>query len=74
MPGAAVAAAASAGTLFVSPAASGSGAESCCPTASYSAAQAAVNAAASGSEVYLCGTTPFVESILIQDKQIGLPR
>ena len=45
-----------------------------CATASFSSVQAAINAVANGGQVYLCGTTPFCESVAIQNKDVTAHR
>jgi len=57
--------AARAATLYVGPASSGIGANTGCTSVGYTSVQAAVNAAAPGDTVYLCGTTPFAEQVII---------
>ena len=59
-------------TLFVSHTAIANGKDRNCATAAYASVQSAIYAAREGSQVYLCGTTPFVESVVIQDKQVDL--
>ncbi len=68
----AVPAAASADTLYVSHTAMPNAKDHSCSTAAFSTVQSAVNAADRHGQVYLCGTTPYLESVVIQDKQIDL--
>ncbi|HJQ73640.1 MAG TPA: hypothetical protein VJ814_02045 [Gaiellaceae bacterium] len=60
------------GTIFVSHAATPSGTNKDCGSASFSSVQAAIDAVKDGGRVYLCGTAPFVESVAIQDKSVKL--
>ena len=41
-------------------------ADNSCTTAAYATVQSAVNAANPGEKVYLCGTAPYLESVLVQ--------
>src|ERR1700676_1110266 len=52
-------------TLYVGAAASGSGG---CVLPAYTSVQSAVDAAASGDTVFLCGTTPFAEQVFVNKK------
>ena len=67
----AVPAAAAADTLYVSHTATANGSDNSCSTAAFSRVQSAVDAANGGDHVYLCGTAPYGESVLVQ-KQIDL--
>src|SRR5579884_3292183 len=49
-------------TLYVGPSA---GANTSCASPGYTSVQAAVNAASAGNTVYLCGTTPYAEQLII---------
>jgi hypothetical protein len=64
----AVPAIASAGTLYVSHSATPTGNDKNCSTAAYSTVQSAVDATKKGGDVYLCGTTPYVEDVVIQQQ------
>jgi hypothetical protein len=68
----AIPAAASADTLYVSHTATPNARDGSCATAAFSTVQSAVNAADGHAQVYLCGATPYLESVAIQDKQIDL--
>jgi hypothetical protein len=68
----AVPAVAAADTLYVSHTAVANGTDRSCATAAFSTVQGAVDAANRGDRVYLCGTTPYLESVVVQDKQLGL--
>lgn len=57
-------------TLYVSPSATGTGADTNCATAKYSTVQSALNAAPSGATVYLCGTVPYAESVVIDNQNV----
>jgi hypothetical protein len=60
-------------SLFVSHTGTAGAADTSCAKAAYSSVQAAVNAAGNGDRVYLCGTTtPFTESVVIQNKGLLL--
>ena len=52
-------------TLYVGAAGSGSGG---CVLPAYTSVQSAVDAAASGDTVFLCGTTPFAEQVFVNKK------
>ena len=58
--------------VFVSDAAMPSAAGKSCATASFGSVQAAIAAVAKGGQVYLCGTSPFVESVAIESKAVTL--
>ena len=58
--------------LYVSHTATPSNSGHSCATAAYTSVQAAVTAAPGGATVYLCGTTPFVGSVVIQTKPLRL--
>jgi hypothetical protein len=58
--------------VYVSHGAVPTGTDTSCATASFSSVQAAIGAVASGGQVYLCGTAPFVESVAIQNKDVRL--
>jgi hypothetical protein len=60
-----------AAALFVSPSASPGAADRGCQSAAYTSVQSAVDAAHAGQLVYLCGSTPYRESVLI-DKSLRL--
>ncbi len=68
----AVPAAAAADTLYVSHTATANSSDRSCSTAAFSTVQGAVDAASRGDHVYLCGTAPYLESVVVQDKQIDL--
>lgn len=68
----AVPAIASADTLYVSHTATPTGKDNNCSTAAYASVQSAVDATKKGGNVYLCGTAPYLESVVIQDKNINL--
>ena len=52
-------------TVYVAQGASPNASDTSCGAASYSSVQAALNAVTPGGTVYLCDTTPFVESVVI---------
>jgi hypothetical protein len=58
--------------VWVSPTASTSAKDKSCATASFTSVQAAIDAVQANGTVYLCGTTPFQESVAIQDKAVTL--
>lgn len=58
--------------VYVSHTATPSGTDKSCATASFSSVQAAIGAVSNGGQVYLCGTSPFAESIAIQNKNVVL--
>jgi len=60
------------GTLYVSHSGIAGASDTNCNTAAYSSVQTAINAATNGSQVYLCGTVPYLESVVIQNKQVNL--
>lgn len=60
-----------AGTLYVSHSALSGASDSSCGTAAYSSVQYAINASTPGATVYLCGTSPFVGSV-VMDKAVTL--
>lgn len=68
----AVPAAASADTLYVSHTATPTAKDNSCSTAAFSTVQSAVDATGGHGQVYLCGTVPYDESVVIQDKQVDL--
>ena len=55
-------------TVFVSHSAVAGASDKSCSSAAYSSVQEAINAAPAGGFVYLCGTTPFSESVAIQSR------
>ncbi|HLH65902.1 MAG TPA: right-handed parallel beta-helix repeat-containing protein [Solirubrobacteraceae bacterium] len=57
--------------LYVSPSATTGAADRSCQSAAYTSVQAAVQAARPGQLVYLCGSVPYRESVLI-DKDLRL--
>jgi len=57
--------------LFVSPSARAGAADDSCQSAAYASVQSAVDAAHAGQLVYLCGSAPYRESVLI-DKSLRL--
>jgi hypothetical protein len=59
-------------TLFVSHSATTGAADASCATASFSSVQDAIDAVPNGGQVYLCGTTPFQESVAIENKNVRL--
>lgn len=63
---------ASAGTLYVNHTATPTATDNNCSTAAFSSVQTAVNAAKSGDQVYLCGTTPYTESVVVYNKNVNL--
>lgn len=66
----AIPAVASAGTLYVSHTGALGNKDMNCATAAHNSVQAAVNDARNGSKVYLCGSSPYVESVTVQDKNV----
>lgn len=58
--------------VFVSHDAVATNSDTSCATASFASVQAAIDAVAGSGQVYLCGTTPFAESVAIRDKSIRL--
>jgi hypothetical protein len=58
--------------LFVSHSGVAGAPDTSCATAAYSSVQAALNAAGNGGDVYLCGTVPFIESVVIQNNGVLL--
>lgn len=54
------------GDLYVSHTAMAGSADTSCATAAYSSVQDAVDAAQPGGTVYVCGTIPYQESVLVQ--------
>lgn len=59
-------------TLYVSHSATAGAADRSCSTAAYSSVQRAIDTASSHETVYLCGTAPYTESVVIQGKDLDL--
>jgi hypothetical protein len=58
--------------LFVSHTGVAGAPDTSCATAAYSSVQTALGAAGNGGDVYLCGTAPFIESVVVQNNGVLL--